>query len=101
MLAAFEWRRVDSMHKRTQHKLQQRTIRGIILRGSFYDRNLGENLSKMTRIDVMAQLKEPIEVHLIPDVEIGEVLVDPRGTGSLQRQKMTTSLRRKVICVIV
>ena len=72
------------MHKRNQQKLQERKIRGIILRGSFYDRNLAESISRMTRIDVLAQLGEPVEVHLVPDVEVGEVLVDPRGTGSLQ-----------------
>jgi hypothetical protein len=72
------------MHKRNQHKQQERRIRGIILRGSHYDRNTGESISKITRLDVLAQLKEPVEVHLVPDVEVGEVLVDPRGNGSLQ-----------------
>ncbi len=72
------------MHKRNQRKLQERKIRGIILRGSFYDRRLGEAVSQMTRLDVMAQLREPVEVHLVPDVERGEVLIDPRGAGSLQ-----------------
>ena len=72
------------MHKRNQTKIQERKIRGIILRGSFYDRDLGENISKMTRIDVLAELAEPVEVHLVPDVERGEVLIDPRGRGSLQ-----------------
>ncbi len=72
------------MHKRNQRKMQERKIRGIILRGSFYDRALGEAVSKMTRLDVMTQLAEPVEVHLVPDVEKGEVLIDPRGTGSLQ-----------------
>jgi hypothetical protein len=72
------------MHKRSQQKLQARKIRGIILRGSHFDRQRGESICKLTRIDVLAQLKEPVEVHLVPDVEPGEVLVDPRGTGSLQ-----------------
>jgi len=72
------------MHKRKSSKLQERKIRGIIFRGAFHDRKSGETVSKMTRIDVMAQLGEPVEVHLIPDVERGEVLSDPRGTGSLQ-----------------
>ena len=39
----------------------------------------------MTRLDVMEQLNEPVEVHLIPDIEKGEVLVDSRGRGSLPR----------------
>ncbi|MGD0994350.1 MAG: hypothetical protein ABR909_02365 [Candidatus Bathyarchaeia archaeon] len=65
--------------------MQERKIRGIILCGSFNDRNVGEAVSKMTRVDVMAQLNEPVEVHLIPDIEKGEVLIDSRGQGSLQR----------------
>jgi hypothetical protein len=36
-------------------------------------------------VDVMGLLKEPVEVHLIPDLEKGEVLLDPRGNGSLQK----------------
>ncbi len=72
------------MHKKNTRKLQERKIRGIILRGSFYDRALGEAISKMNRVDVLSALAEPVEVHLVPDVERGEVLIDPRGTGSLQ-----------------
>ena len=74
------------VHKRSNSKKQERKIRGIILRGNFYDRNLCEIVSTMTRIDVMAQLNEPVEVHLVPDVEKGEVLIDPRGNGSLQKE---------------
>jgi hypothetical protein len=73
------------MHKRNVNKVQERKIRGIILRNSHYDRKISEVISKITRMDVMAQLNEPIEVHLVPDVEKGEVLIDTRGRGSLQR----------------
>jgi hypothetical protein len=73
------------MHKRNFKKLQERKIRGIVLRGSFFDRNLGEAVSTMTRTDVMSLLNEPVEVHLVPDIEKGEVLIDPRGRGSLQK----------------
>ncbi len=73
------------VHKRKQIKKQERKIRGIIIRGSFQDKNKSETVSTITRIDVMAQLKEPVEVHLIPDIEKGEVLIDPRGDGSMQR----------------
>jgi hypothetical protein len=73
------------MHKRNSNKLQERKIRGIILRGSFHDRNIYEVVSRMTRLEVMAQLNEPVEVHLVPDIEKGEVLIDARGCGSLQR----------------
>ena len=73
------------MHKRNFKKLQERKIRGIVLRGSFFDRNLGEVVSTLTRTDVMSLLNEPVEVHLVPDIEKGEVLIDPRGRGSLQK----------------
>jgi hypothetical protein len=72
-------------HKRSSSKLQERKIRGIILRGSHYDRNLGETVSKITRSDILGQLKEPVDVHLVPGIEKGEVLLDPRGKGTFQR----------------
>ncbi|HMK94085.1 MAG TPA: hypothetical protein VK536_01665 [Candidatus Limnocylindrales bacterium] len=76
------------MHRKNAKKLmdrQVRRVRGIILNGGFHDRKIGEIVSKMTRLEVMEQLHEPIEVHLIPDVEKGEVLSDSRGQGSFQR----------------
>jgi hypothetical protein len=73
------------MHKKNSMKLQEQKIRGIILRNSHYDRKVCEVVSKITRLDVMAQLNEPIEVHLVPDIEKGEVLIDSRGRGSLQK----------------
>ena len=73
------------MHKRKQSKLQARKIQKIILEGSFNDRKMGEVVSMITRLDVIAQLHEPVEVHLVPDIEKGEVLVDSRGRGSLPR----------------
>ena len=73
------------VHKRKNNKKQERKIRSIILRGSFHDKKMGEVISQMTRVDVMAHLDEPVEVHLIPDVEKGEVLIDSRGRGRFQR----------------
>ena len=78
------------MHKKNSKKLQDRQarrIRGIILNGSFYDRKIGETVSVKTRLEVMAQLHEPIEVHLFPDIEKGEVLLDSKGHGSFQLEK--------------
>ncbi len=75
------------MHKKSAKRLQDRKIRqirGIILHGSFYDRKLGEVVSRMTRLDVLGQLNEPVEVHLVPEIEKGEVLLDLRGRGSFQ-----------------
>jgi hypothetical protein len=72
------------MHKRSPNKLQQRKIQTIILNGSYRDKQHGETVSKLTREDVMGQLKEPIEVSLAPDLERGEVLIDSQGKGTLQ-----------------
>jgi len=71
-------------HKRKTNKLLARKIRGLILRKSFHDRNLGEIISTMTRLDVMLELHDPVEVHLVPHIEKGEVLLDLRRKGSLQ-----------------
>jgi hypothetical protein len=73
------------VHKRKNIKKQKRKIRGIILHGSFHDKKVGEIISKMTHVDVMAYLDEPVEANLIPDLEKGEVLIDSRDRGTLQR----------------
>jgi hypothetical protein len=39
----------------------------------------------MTRIDVLVQLKEPVQIDVVPELERGEILVDSRGHGSFQR----------------
>ena len=72
------------MHRRNAKKLQERRITKIILDHSFFDRKLGETVSKVTRVDVLGALNEPVEVHLVPDVEV-EVLTDTRGRGTMQR----------------
>jgi hypothetical protein len=76
------------VHKRSPRKLQERKIRGIILHGGFHDRKHWEIVNTLTRVDVMARLKEPVEVHLIPDLENGEVLIDLRGKGTLQKSNV-------------
>jgi hypothetical protein len=73
------------MHKRSAGKLQARRVRGIILRGSFYDRNVCEVVSRVSRSDVMTLLSGLVEVDLIPDVEKGEVLLDSRERGTFQK----------------
>jgi hypothetical protein len=40
----------------------------------------------MTRTDVLARLKEPVQLGLVPELEKGEVLVDSRGNGSFQTE---------------
>jgi len=81
------------MHKRSPNKLQQRKIQTIILNGSYRDKQQGETISKLTCEEIMSKLKDPIAVHLIPDLEKGEVLIDPRGRGSLQAMDKMESRR--------
>ena len=76
------------MHRKKGTKIQERKrrrIRGIILGSGFADRNKGEIVCKITVLEVMEKLRgEQLEVHIIPDIEKGEVLLDPRGEGSFQ-----------------
>lgn len=73
-------------HRRTKEKEQLRQVRRIILSKSFRDRIRCETVCKMTRIDVLALLKEPVQIGLVPELEKGEVLVDSRGNGSFQTE---------------
>jgi len=46
-----------------------------------------ETVSRLDRVDVLALLNAPaIEVHHVPDIVRGEVLVDSRGQGSFQQR---------------
>jgi hypothetical protein len=74
------------LHKRAINKLLGRKIRRIVQRGSYYDKQRGETVSKMTRSEILDQVEEPVEVDLVPDLEKGEVLLDSRVRGSFQRQ---------------
>ena len=80
------------MHKKNIMKLQAAKIQKIILHDSFHDKKLAEVISRTTRLEVLGQLKDPIEVHLVPDVEKGEVLRDLRGRGSLQQEENPTQV---------
>lgn len=73
-------------HRRTKEKEQLRQVRRIILSSSFHDRIRCETVCRMTRTDVLARLKEPIQLGLVPELEKGEVLVDSRGNGSFQTE---------------
>ena len=75
------------MHKRNPDKLQARKIRRIIMKGSFHEKEKAEFINMMTRVDVMEELHEPVMVHHVPDVEIGEILKNLRGEGTLQHDE--------------
>jgi hypothetical protein len=73
-------------HRRSKEKEQLRQARRIILSSSFHDRIRYETVCRMTRTDVLALLKEPVQLGLVPELEKGEVLVDSRGNGSFQTE---------------
>ena len=54
---------------------------GLFLSGSRFDIQKGEDICQSTSVDVLGQIHEPIKMYLVPDVEHGEVLVDPRAKG--------------------
>ena len=89
-----EWPIGDIMHKKNIEKLQAAKIQKIILHDSFQDKKLAEVISRTTRLEVLGQFKDPIEVHLVPDVEKGEVLIDLRGRGSFQKEEIPVKLSK-------
>lgn len=72
-------------HRRTEKERQLRVIRRIIVFNSFRDRVRCETICKLSRVDVIGLMIEPIELSDVPDVQKGEVLMDVRGNGSFQR----------------
>lgn len=74
-------------HRRSKEKEQLRQARRIILGSSFHDRIRYETICRMTRTDVLALLKEPVQPDLVPELEKGEILVDSRGNGSFQTNR--------------
>jgi hypothetical protein len=59
-----------------------------MLRIAYWDREKAETISTVDRSKLIEMLSERIkgvQTHLVPDVESGEVLMDQRGHGSLQR----------------
>jgi hypothetical protein len=73
------------MHKRSNERLLERKIRGLIFRHSHHDYKRAESVCKITRVEIADLLHEPLLLRIIPDVEKGEVLIDSRGQGSFQR----------------
>jgi hypothetical protein len=82
-------------HKRSPEKDQLRRIRRIILNHAFRDRVRDETVCRLTRLEVLGLLNEPVLVASVPDVERGEVLTDSRGTGTLQKMPNTMDSSQK------
>lgn len=72
-------------HRRSLEKSQSRRVRRIIFNHAFRDPVRDETVCRLSRLEVLGLLNEPVLVASVPDVERGEVLVDSRGTGSFQR----------------
>lgn len=77
---------VRMVHKKSREKGQRRLIRKIILSSSFRDGIRAETVSRLSRLEVLELLMRSIEVDAVPDVQKGEILVDSRGEGSLQKE---------------
>ena len=83
----------DRMHKKNVKKEVEKNRRSqrikirkmIILDYSLKDREISEYISKSTRIEVIGKIKGELEVHLVPDIEKGEIIIDSYGKGSFQR----------------
>jgi hypothetical protein len=71
-------------HERSKEKQQARRIRGIVFSNGFRDRVRGETVCRLSRVDVLGLLNEPVTTDLVPDLEKGEILIDSRGNGSFQ-----------------
>ncbi len=56
----------------------------IILEDCLNDKKIGEFISMSTRVEVMGKIKGELEVHLVPDIEKGEIIIDLFGNGSFQ-----------------
>jgi hypothetical protein len=72
-------------HKRCREGKQRKLARIIILSSSFRDRIKHETVCRLSRADVLVSLTCPVDVDVVPDVEVGEVLMDSRGEGSFQK----------------
>lgn len=80
-------------HKRSTAKIMERSVRqaehkrlrALVLDTSFHDKVRAENVSLVSREDLLAMCPSGVSLSDVPDVVRGEVLSDSRGTGSFQR----------------
>jgi hypothetical protein len=72
-------------HIKGKERRQRKVIRRMILTSSFRDRIKCETVCRLSRADILASLTCLVDVDVVPDVEVGEVLLDSRGEGSFQK----------------
>jgi hypothetical protein len=78
--------RGDSIpHRRSKNSLLKRQIRNIILSNSIYDKTLCETVTTISKTDLLLALTGQIKMSQVPDIERGEVLIDSKGKGTLQK----------------
>lgn len=74
------------VHKQSEANLQRKTARRYVLEHAFQDRIIAEdvNLADSTAITAHLQEKFSLVVCSATNYDVGEVVVDSRGQGSLQ-----------------
>ena len=71
--------------KRCRERSQEKLGWSMILSSSFQDRIRCETVCGLSRAVIPASLTGLVDVDVVPDVEVGEVLMDSRGEGSFQK----------------
>jgi hypothetical protein len=73
-------------HKRSEVSKQRRFIKRLVLECAFQDRQRSETVSILSRDAIFASASQAFDYVLLEltNYEVGEVLADSRGTGSLQ-----------------
>lgn len=85
--------------KRSRVKEQQRYVKKMVNKQSWRDRRSAETINVLTSGDILWQLTNIFEVAEIPvadNFSQGEVLIDSRGEGSLQKDNLKIRGRRRV-----
>lgn len=77
-------------HRRSLEARQRRAARRLVLEMAYRDRFRAETINRISVNEIMEYISRIFDgrIHLgaIPRVEVGEVLVGPRGEGSFQRR---------------
>ena len=78
-------------NKRSLLSLQKRAVKRYLLTTSYYDRERAETVCTVTPAEIILHLNSkfpnlPVHVSTVQVVR-GEVLMDSRGKGSLQKQR--------------
>jgi hypothetical protein len=70
------------------------------MRTAYLDRTKGEVVNKTPRVNVisyLASMYESLEVGSVPEFELGEILSDSRGSGSMQKADAPLPQTKKTV----